>query len=73
MKHNEYRMLIAIFAICTSFYFISCSEKDNSVVSSTDDSSQFVTLTDVVPDAILEISSEAVDKKVISRKILLPL
>ncbi len=55
MKHNKYRMLVAIFAICTSFYFISCSKEDKSVVSSTDDSSQFVTLTDVVPDAILEI------------------
>ncbi len=55
MKHNKYRMLFAIFAICTSFYFVSCSEKDKGVVSTTDDSSQFVILTDVVPDAILEI------------------
>jgi len=55
MKHNKCRMLVAIFAICTSFYFVSCSEGGNSVVSTTDDSSQFVMLTDVVPDAILEI------------------
>ena len=36
---------------------VSCrnSQTDTKVVSATDDNSQFVTLTDVVPDAILEI------------------
>ena len=33
----------------------SCNKTDSTVASSTDDSSQFVTLTDIVPDAILEI------------------
>ena len=33
----------------------SCNSKPEQVVNATDDSSQFVTLTDVVPDAILEI------------------
>ena len=50
-------MLAAIVIICGACVVICFSEDDNpsTVVSPTDDSSQFVTLTDVVPDAILEI------------------
>ena len=50
-------MAAAILVIICGVCVITCcgSEDDNPVVSPTDDSSQFVTLTDVVPDAILEI------------------
>ena len=47
-------VLVFISAACV---FICCNKEDNNTVavSPTDDSSQFVTLTDAVPDAILEI------------------
>ena len=50
-------MLAAIVIICGACVMAYCSGDDHrsAVVSPTDDSSQFVTLTDVVPDAILEI------------------
>ena len=49
-------MLAAILVIiCGACVITCCSQDDDPVVSPTDDSSQFVTLTDVVPDAILEI------------------
>ena len=50
-------MLAAILAIICGACVITCcnSDEDNPVVSPTDDSSQFVTITDVVPDVILEI------------------
>ena len=50
-------MLFAILAIIGGACMITCygSEDDNPVVSPTDDSSQFVTLSEAVPDAILEI------------------
>ena len=50
-------MLAAIIVIISGACVITCcnSEDDNPIVSLTDDSSQFVTLTDAVPDAILEI------------------
>ena len=48
--------LVALF-LCSTLTLLSCgSDKEKKVTGSpTDDSSQFVTLTDVVPDAILEI------------------
>ena len=51
-------MLAAIFAICGASVATSCTnnkEEAEATVSPTDDSSQFVTITDVVPDVILEI------------------
>ena len=49
-------MLASILTICGANIIISSNDvEDNAVVSLTDDSSQFVTLTDSVPDAILEI------------------
>ena len=48
--------LAAILAIiCGASVITCCSQDDEPMVSPTDDSSQFVTLTDVVPDVILEI------------------
>ena len=59
MKQKKLWMLAAILAIVCSACVITCcnSNDDNSIVdvSPTEDSSQFVTLTDAVPDAILEI------------------
>ncbi len=51
-------MFAALFAIvCGASLVTGCcsKEKNTPALSPTDDSSQFVTLTDVVPDAILEI------------------
>ena len=49
-------MAAILFIICSACVITYCgSEDDSPAVSQTDDSSQFVTLTDVVPDAILEI------------------
>ena len=50
-------MLAAILVIICGACVITCcgSEDDNPVVSPTDDSSQFVTLSEAVPDVILEI------------------
>ena len=49
-------MLAAILVIiCGACVITCCSQDDDPVVSPTDDSSQFVTLTDAVPDAIMEI------------------
>jgi len=47
--------IAAILVISGATVLTSCSNDDNAAVSATDDASQFVTLTDVVPDAILEI------------------
>ena len=47
-------MLAAILIICSAYVFISYTDNDDAV-SPEMDSSQFVTLTDMVPDAILEI------------------
>ena len=49
---KEMTFLIAFLAI---FACTSCRQEQETLVSATDDTSQFVTLTDVVPDAILEI------------------
>ena len=43
--------LLAAFSVAV----VSCSDSDETLVNTTEDSSQFVNLTDVVPDAILEI------------------
>ena len=52
----KFWMTAAILAIiCGACVMTCCLQDDDSAVSPTDDSSQFVTLTDVVPDAILEI------------------
>ena len=49
-------MAAILFIICGACVITCWGSKDDSpAVSPTDDSSQFVTLTDVVPDAILEI------------------
>ncbi len=46
----------ALVVVCGIVVAISCLKgSDDAVVNPTDDSSQFVTLTDAVPDAILEI------------------
>ena len=49
-------MLAATLTIC-GMTMVSCfsDTKKSAAVSVTDDTSQFVTITDVVPDAILEI------------------
>ena len=55
MKQTKLWVLVATLVICGACVITCCSQDDEPVVSPTDDSSQFVTLTDVVPDAILEI------------------
>ena len=57
MKTTRLWMLAAILAILCGTCLISCSDdkKEAPAVSPTEDTSQFVTLTDAVPDAILEI------------------
>ena len=49
-------VMAATLVIC-GMTMVSCSSdtKNNAAVSATDDASQFVTITDVVPDVILEI------------------
>ena len=56
MKKTAFTLASAIILICGIMATMACSSEDNaSAVDPTEDSSQFVTLTDVVPDAILEI------------------
>ena len=57
MKQKKIWMIAAILAIICGASVMTCcdGDSDNPVVNPTDDSSQFVTLTDAVPDAILEI------------------
>ena len=56
MKKTAFTLASAIILICGIAVSVACSSKsDTSAVDPTEDSSQFVTLTDVVPDAILEI------------------
>ena len=55
MKQVKLCMLAAILTICGATVLTSCSKDNDSVVSPTEDNSQFVTITDVVPDVILEI------------------
>ena len=57
MKQKRIWMIAALLAIICGASVMTCydGDSDNPVVNPTDDSSQFVTLTDAVPDAILEI------------------
>ena len=57
MNQRKLWVLAAILIIICGACVITCcgSEDDNPVVSPTDDSSQFVTLSEAVPDVILEI------------------
>ena len=58
MKQTNKRMLAAIIIVICGFIIIATTYWGNRArtqAPSTEDSSQFVTLTDVVPDAILEI------------------
>ena len=56
MKQMKLWMLAAILVISGGSVITSCNSNDDTpVVSPTDDSSQFVTLSEAVPDAILEI------------------
>lgn len=56
MKKNIYRV-VSVGLICGASVFTACFSKTETkkAVWATEDTSQFVTLTDVVPDAILEI------------------
>ena len=56
MKQANKWMSAAILSIaCGMCLLSSCTDDNKQTVSPTDDSSQFVTLTTAVPDAILEI------------------
>ena len=56
MKKTTLRTLAVLCAICgIAVACTCCSNDDESAISPTEDYSQFVTLTDAVPDAILEI------------------
>jgi D-alanyl-D-alanine dipeptidase len=60
IKGDLMKKLFSLFAVCVlmlcgSMTFSSCQQGEKRVTNATDDNSQFVTLTDVVPDAILEI------------------
>lgn len=56
MKRVKFGFIAALLIIVCGGVVLTCCSKDDSVkVSPTDDSSQFVMLTDAVPDAILEI------------------
>lgn len=52
---NRYIFQIPVTIFIVSCLLFSCKSKTNPVAGTTNDNSQFVTLTDVVPDAILEI------------------
>ena len=56
MNKKRIWMLAAILVtICGACVITCCSQDDDPTVSPTDDSSQFVTLSEAVPDAILGI------------------
>ena len=57
MKQRILWILAAILTICGLTIVLPChsNSNDDSKVLTTEDTSQFVTLTDVIPDAILEI------------------
>ena len=56
MKQTKRWMLAAILTIiCGTCVFTGCHQGNEPKVSPTEDNSQFVTITDVVPDVILEI------------------
>ena len=56
MKKMKNWVIVATLTIC-GMTMVSCfsDTKKSEAVSATDDASQFVTITDVVPDVILEI------------------
>ena len=54
-KKQFFVLMAALVLICVIVVAGKCSSRDGQTVSPADDASQFVTLTDVVPDAILEI------------------
>ena len=51
---NKIWVLAALLIIC-GVTIVTCYQSERSALSETEDTSQFVTLTDAVPDAILEI------------------
>ncbi len=53
--HDKYLWILLSMISLGTFSFTSCSDEKNAVFPITEDSRQFVTLTDAVPDAILEI------------------
>ena len=55
MRPSKLGQLVAILACCMSVVACFSDSKKSAAVSATDDTSQFVMLTDAVPDAILEI------------------
>ena len=56
MNRAKIWMLAAIFAIlCGTGALTYCHKDDSAAIAPTEDTTQFVTLTDAVPDAILEI------------------
>ena len=55
MKKTVFSVINATLLLCSIVISVGCSSKNDAIISETEDSSQFVTLTDVVPDAILEI------------------
>ncbi len=54
-KHILFTLWLCAVSSLTVTALTACSDNDQPAVSPTDDSSQFVNLTDAVPDAILEI------------------
>ncbi|MBP5213015.1 MAG: hypothetical protein J6032_00170, partial [Bacteroidales bacterium] len=54
MKHRMFRWMWAVSLMTAGILLSGCNPKDDGV-SPTADSSQFVTLAEAVPDAILEI------------------
>ena len=55
-KQRNLWIFVALLAICAIVLLaLHCTNKKEAAVSPTEDTSQFVTLTDAVPDAILEI------------------
>ena len=56
MKRNYLWMIAVVLIISGVMTVYRCSnDQQQATVSSTEDSSQFTNITDVVPDAILEI------------------
>ena len=55
MRHKKVLVLALVLVVCGLVVAGNCLQEDTSALSPTEDTSQFVTLTDVVPDAILEI------------------
>jgi D-alanyl-D-alanine dipeptidase len=56
MKEIRHRILAAIITLCGAFVLTSCHcSEDKAALHPEEDCSQFVNITDVVPDVILEI------------------